>query len=130
MNRRQLADVIILGSEPSVEAAAMTAKATLTELTGCALVVVGVTGRGILLATRPDHQVLAPPGDVTRVAVAAYESLLRDGGVLLSRSATSAAFGSPLAEWSSCAEVHRSRASSTSPRCQAKSPSTTSTSAW
>ena len=98
MNRLQLADVIILGDEPTVEVAAGRAAATLAELTGCALVAVGVTNRGILLAARPGQQVLVPPGDVGQVAAEAYESLLRDGGVLVSRSATSAAFGSPLAE--------------------------------
>jgi hypothetical protein len=98
VNRRQLADIIILGAEPSLEAAAVSAAATLAELTGCALVAVEVPGSGVLLATRPSQRVLAPPGDVMRTAVAAYESLLREGGVLLSRSVSSAALGSPLAE--------------------------------
>jgi hypothetical protein len=124
----QLADVIILAGEPTVEVAAELAAATLAELTGCALVAVA-TRHGILLAARPRQQVLVPPGDIERVAAEAYASLIRDGGVLVSRSATSAAFGSPLAEYTSCADVQCSRASSKSPRCRATSPSTTRTSA-
>jgi hypothetical protein len=57
-----------------------------------------VTNQGILLAARPYQQMLVPLGDVGRVAAEAYESLIRDGGVLVSRSASSAAFGSPPAE--------------------------------
>jgi hypothetical protein len=98
VNGRQLADVIILGSEPNVVAAAVRAAATLAELTGCALVAVEVTGRGILLAARARRQVLVPPGDIGQVAGAAYESLLRGEGIAVSRSSSSAAFGSPLAE--------------------------------
>jgi hypothetical protein len=96
VNRRQLADVIILGDEPSLGMAAVSAAATLAELTGCALVAVEVTGLGILLAARRGPPVLVPAGDVTLVAVAAYASLLRGGGVLASRSASSAVLGSPL----------------------------------
>ncbi len=96
--RCQLADVVIYSRAPSVEAASELAAVTLAELTGCVLVAAEVTGQGVLLAARPDQRALTPPGDVTQVAVAAYESLLRGNGVLVSRSAISAAFGSPLLE--------------------------------
>jgi hypothetical protein len=94
----QLADVIILDGEPTVEAAVERTDATLAELPGCALVVVEVSGKGILLAARPRQKMLVPLGDVELIAVSAYESLLLDAGALLSRSASSAALGSPLAE--------------------------------
>lgn len=94
----QLADIIVLHGEPSAEVAAGRATATLAELPGCALVVIEVIGRGVLLAARPCQRVLVPLGDVELIAVSAYESLLLDAGVLASRSSSSAVFGSPLTE--------------------------------
>jgi hypothetical protein len=96
--RCQLADVIVYRGEPTVEAATGLAEATLAELTGCVLVVVEVTGEGVLLAARPDQLVIVPPRDIMRVATEAYDSLLRGEGVLLSRLTSSAALGSSLAE--------------------------------
>ncbi|TCO50876.1 hypothetical protein EV192_113257 [Actinocrispum wychmicini] len=123
----QLADVIIHADEPTVVAAADLAIATLAELTGCVVVAVGVAGQGVLLAARPDQRMFVPTNDIVRVAVAAYVSLVDGGDLRSSRLATSAAFGSPLAEYVLMAVDQFDRASATSPRAQATSPSATST---
>jgi hypothetical protein len=87
---RQLADVVIHPNELTVPAAAARAAAILAELPGCALVAVGVAGRVVLLAARPDQPVVVAGDDIVGIALAAYESLLAN------RSLSSLTFRSPL----------------------------------
>jgi hypothetical protein len=96
--RLQLADVIVHLEEPTLRAAADRVARTLAEYTGCVLVVIGVPGAGVLVAPRSGCLVLVPPGDVIRVAIAAYESLLGGKAFLARRCAVPAALGSPLTE--------------------------------
>lgn len=126
---RQLADVIIHAAEPTVVAAADRAAATLAELTGCVVVAVGVAGTGVLLAARRDQHLFVHTNDIVRVAVMAYVSLVAGGDLRSSLSPTSAALGSPLAEYVVMAVDQFSRASVTSPRAQATSPRATWTTA-
>jgi hypothetical protein len=96
--RCQLADVIVYRGESTVKTATELATTTLAALTGCVLVVVEVTGHGVLLAARPAQRVIVPPREVMQVAIEAYGSLLHGDGNLLRRSASSPVLGSPLAE--------------------------------
>ena len=77
----QLADVIVLSTQPTVSAADGIAGATLHRLTGCALVVVGVDGLGCLLRYRDGHRKLikswdGSADDAIRLATLDYTMVL------------------------------------------------------